>query len=70
MGNVLRVHVLQPEQDLLNEVGRLLLRERLLLRNEVEQLAATETVTVDVIFKIKPTECNSHSSLLTAPERG
>ena len=60
MGNVLRVHVLQPEQDLLNEVGRLLLRERLLLRNEVEQFAATETVTVDVIFKIKPIECRRY----------
>ena len=60
MGNVLRVHVLQPEQDLLNEVGRLLLRERLLLRNEVEQFAATETGRMEVIFNVKPFECKRY----------
>ncbi len=39
MGDVLGVHVLDPEEDLLDEVGRLLLRQALLLRDEVEQLS-------------------------------
>ena len=44
--DALAVHVLDPEEDLLDEVGGLLLRETLLLGDEVEQLAATKAEKV------------------------
>ena len=42
MRDVLRVHVLDAQEDLLDEVGSLLLRKTLLFGNEVEELASAK----------------------------
>jgi len=43
VGDILGVHVLNTEQDLLDEVGSLLLGQALLFRYEVEQFAAAKS---------------------------
>ena len=42
MRDVLRVHVLDAQEDLLDEVGSLLLRKTLLFGNEVEELTSAK----------------------------
>lgn len=42
MGNAFRVQVINPIQDLLEELGGLFLCQRLLLSQEVEQLSARD----------------------------
>jgi hypothetical protein len=42
MGHIVGVQMLDPQQDLLDEVARLLFRQSLSLRDKVKQLPATQ----------------------------